>query len=95
VGGGDNFVDQVLLQAHQVVAKLQTKLGQLKLHKVGLVFSIESQFSKVSGCRQILQDANIIHEKKIEDFKCRKVILGIKYGDVATFNASLLSIEHV
>jgi hypothetical protein len=23
-GGGDRFVDQVLLQAHQVIAKLQT-----------------------------------------------------------------------
>jgi hypothetical protein len=49
----------------------------------------------VSGCRQILQDANIIHEKKIEDFKCKEVTLGVKYGDVATFNDNLLSIEHV
>ncbi len=46
-------------------------------------------------CRQILQDVNIIHEKEIEDFRCREVILDVKDGDVATFNASLLSIEHV
>ncbi len=57
--------------------------------------SIESQFSKASGCRQILQDVNIIHEKNIEDFKCRETILDVKDGDVATFNANLLFIERM
>ncbi len=71
----------MLLQDHQVVAKLQTELGQLKLQRVGLISSIESQFSKVSSYRQILQDANIIHEKKIEDFKCKKTTLDVKDGD--------------
>ncbi len=85
----------MLLQDHQVVAKLQTELGQLKLQRVGLISSIESQFSKVSSYRQILQDANIIHEKKIEDFKHRETTLGVKDKDVVAFNASLLSIDHV
>jgi len=49
----------------------------------------------VLRCRQILQDVNIIHEKEIEDFRCRIAILDVKEGDVATFNVSLLSIEHV
>jgi hypothetical protein len=34
-------------------------------------------------------------KKKIEDFRCKEAILDVKDGDVATFNASLLSIEHV
>jgi hypothetical protein len=49
----------------------------------------------VSGCRQILQDANIIHEKEIKDFKCSETIMGVKDGDVVAFNANLLSIKHV
>jgi hypothetical protein len=57
--------------------------------------SIESQFSKVLGYRQILQDVNIIHEKEIEDFKHREATLGVKDRDVVAFNASLLSIERV
>jgi hypothetical protein len=49
----------------------------------------------VSRCRQILQDVNIIHGKEIEDFKHKIGTMGVKDGDVATFNAILLSIEHV
>jgi hypothetical protein len=49
----------------------------------------------VSGCKQILQDVNIIHEKETKDFKHRVATLGVKDGDVVSFNAILLSIEHV
>ncbi len=94
-GGGDKFVDWVLLPTHQVVVKLQTKLGQLKLQRVGLLFNIESQSSKVSRCTQILQDVNIIFEKETKDFKCREATLNVKDRDVVAFNSCLLSIEHM
>jgi hypothetical protein len=66
------FVNQVLLQAHRVVA---SSSGCYEApNRIRMIEATKGEFSKVSRCRKILQDANIIHEKKQRILNIEKLL---------------------